>query len=401
MCSAEARPAGGTDRWRGYPDPSSTRHDGRVGLEAPLWRALAVFRLAALGYAFLLVLNKYRQFAHPAAGWLVLAGMGAWTLLVWVAYREPRRRGWQLLLADLVVTAGLLLVTGWIGTGDRWRGGAGTMSGAWIAAPVLAWAISGGRRRGTVAAIVIGGVDLVLHRDVTVNTIDSAVLLLLCGIVVGHVARLTVDAQARLQRAVELEASTRERERLARGMHDSVLQALALVQRRGAELGGEAAALGRLAGDQGAALRALVVGHPPQPDGVEDLGVRLDRFSTGQVAVAAPATPVPVSSSTAAEVTAAVGSALDNVSVHCGPGAHAWVLLEDEPAAVTVTVRDNGPGIAPGRLEEAAADGRLGVSQSIQGRIRDLGGTVTITSAPGAGTEVELRIPRRVPGRQA
>jgi signal transduction histidine kinase len=61
---------------------------------------------------------------------------------------------------------------------------------------------------------------------------------------------------------------------------------------------------------------------------------------------------------------------------------------------VTVTIRDDGPGIAPGRLAAAATAGRLGVAQSIRGRVRDLGGTVHISSTPGEGTEVELRIPR-------
>jgi hypothetical protein len=66
--------------------------------------------------------------------------------------------------------------------------------------------------------------------DVTVN---GTVLLLLAGVVIGYMATLTTDAERRLQRATELEAATRERERLARGIHDSVLQVLALVQRRG------------------------------------------------------------------------------------------------------------------------------------------------------------------------
>jgi signal transduction histidine kinase len=61
---------------------------------------------------------------------------------------------------------------------------------------------------------------------------------------------------------------------------------------------------------------------------------------------------------------------------------------------VTVTVRDDGPGIEPGRLDAAAAEGRLGVAQSIKGRLADLGGTVEIYSQPGEGTEVELRVPR-------
>jgi signal transduction histidine kinase len=70
------------------------------------------------------------------------------------------------------------------------------------------------------------------------------------------------------------------------------------------------------------------------------------------------------------------------------------VVIEDEPDAVLVTVRDDGPGLPPGRLEEAATAGRLGVVQSIRGRIRALGGTVTVSSVEGEGTEVELHVPR-------
>jgi signal transduction histidine kinase len=55
-------------------------------------------------------------------------------------------------------------------------------------------------------------------------------------------------------------------------------------------------------------------------------------------------------------------------------------------------VRDDGPGIAPGRLREAEAEGRLGVVESIQGRLRELGGTATLHTGPG-GTEWELVAP--------
>jgi signal transduction histidine kinase len=51
-------------------------------------------------------------------------------------------------------------------------------------------------------------------------------------------------------------------------------------------------------------------------------------------------------------------------------------------------------GMAPGRLAAAAAEGRIGVSGSISGRLRDLGGSATVTSSPGGGTEVEMRLPR-------
>jgi signal transduction histidine kinase len=50
--------------------------------------------------------------------------------------------------------------------------------------------------------------------------------------------------------------------------------------------------------------------------------------------------------------------------------------------------------MAPDRLAAAAGQGRLGVAQSIVGRLRALGGDAVITTAPGQGTEVELRLPR-------
>ncbi|MEU4662057.1 ATP-binding protein, partial [Micromonospora chalcea] len=227
------------------------------------------------------------------------------------------------------------------------------------------------------------------------SALTGAILMLLAGVVVGHVARLAVQAEERLQRAVELEAATRERERLARDIHDSVLQVLALVRRRGADLDGEAAELARLAGEQEAALRALIgrAGAPPDPAGAEqDLRDLIDRYASATVVVSAPATPVPLPARTAGELGAAVGAALDNVARHAG--GRAWVLIEDEEETVTVSVRDEGPGIPDGRLAEAAAQGRLGVAQSIRGRVADLGGEVRIASAPGAGTEIELIVPR-------
>jgi signal transduction histidine kinase len=96
----------------------------------------------------------------------------------------------------------------------------------------------------------------------------------------------------------------------------------------------------------------------------------------------------------ATELLAAVGAALDNVGRHAGPGARTWILLEDETDGVRVTVRDDGAGFEPRRLDEAAAAGRLGVAQSMRGRIADLGGTTEIYSRPGQGAEVEFYLPR-------
>ena len=411
-------PVGPPGTYRGSYSGGMAGRSGAEAFEVPLWRALAVFRIAALGYASLWVAKNFREYAHPILGWAVIAVMAAWTATAIYGYGRVRWRDWPLLIADLVITATCLLVSPYI-LGQRGLAlGIANIPVAWIAGPVIAWAISGGRRRGAIAALVIGICDLVSFGTYGGASLDSPVLLLLAGIAVGHVARLAADAQERLERATELEAATRERERLARGIHDSVLQVLALVQRRGTELGGEAAELGRLAGEQEYALRMLVAAGPIAPgstgprstgtgpagpgskagpstrDAGTDLRTALGGYASAAVSLVTPAHPVPLPAAIADELASAVGAALANVAQHCGGDARAWVLVETDGGAVIVTIRDDGPGIPPGRLDEAAADGRLGVAQSIQGRVRDLGGTVTISSAPGQGTEVELRVPR-------
>jgi signal transduction histidine kinase len=73
--------------------------------------------------------------------------------------------------------------------------------------------------------------------------------------------------------------------------------------------------------------------------------------------------------------------------------ARAWVLLEVLDDSVHVIVRDDGIGIAEGRLADAARLGRLGVTTSITSRLVGLGGHAKITSLPGDGTVIELSIP--------
>jgi signal transduction histidine kinase len=363
-------------------------------LEVPLWRALTVFRLATLAYAATLVGWNWQQYAHPLAAWFVLAGMIAWTGVAIYGYARPRWRRWPLLAADLVVVLAALLASRVIVGLDQFDRGIATIPVTWHAAPVLAWAVYGGRRLGLTAAVLVACCDLFVRQPNGVSALTGAVLLLMAAATVGHVARLALDAQKRLQRAVELEVATRERDRLARGIHDSVLQVLSLVQRRGAELGGEAAELGRLAGEQEAALRTLVTTGPvPRDGGPVDLRAELGRFAGTGVTLATPADPVPLPAPQADAVVAAVGAALDNVRRHAGADARVWLLLEQERDAVTVSVRDDGSGFVAERLDRAAAEGRLGVIQSIRGRVEDLGGAVLITSAPGEGTEIELRIP--------
>jgi signal transduction histidine kinase len=109
--------------------------------------------------------------------------------------------------------------------------------------------------------------------------------------------------------------------------------------------------------------------------------------------VATPGTPVELPAATAHELAAVARACLDNVRTHVGDDAPAWVLLQAFPDRVELSVRDGGPGIPPGRLEEAAAQGRLGVTEAIRGRIADLGGTAELMTG-SFGTEWEFVVPR-------
>lgn len=373
------------------------------GVETQLWRAVVAFRIAALGYAAALTLGVRAGFEHPGAALAALAAMAGWTALMTVANSRDAGRGWQVVLADHVVCAALTLASAWVQGAAEVGAGAPTLTTSWAASPVLGSAMLGGPWGGAAGALVQGAASVATRGQITLATLGNLVLLLLAGTVGGYVVRLAVAAERRLAEAVRLAAATRERERLARTIHDGVLQVLALVQRRGAEIGGPAGELSRLAGEQQIALRGLISappaagsaipnsGAPPEP---VDLRTLLAAERSARVSVSGPAVAVPLPAPVAAELAAAVRAALDNVRRHAGADAQAWVLLEDLGDEVAVSVRDDGPGLPPGRLEQAAAEGRLGVASSMRGRVADLGGTMSVASTSGDGTEIEFRVPR-------
>ena len=68
------------------------------------------------------------------------------------------------------------------------------------------------------------------------------------------------------------------------------------------------------------------------------------------------------------------------------------LFAEVEPAEVSIVVRDRGKGFD---LESVPED-RKGLAESVYGRMTRRGGTATVTSAPGEGTKVTLKMPRPV-----
>ncbi len=321
-----------------------------------------------------------------------------WTGFVTWAYDEPRRRTTALLAVDLVVASAALLSTGYIQSADMLARNASTIPSFWVMAAVLAWSAARGLVPGVAAAVVVSACDLSIRSTMNAANWGNIFLLLLGAAMVGYSAALLREAAETRAQAERMAATIEERARLARVVHDGVLQVLALVQRRGHELGGEVGDLGRLAGEQEVALRALVQGNAARARRDEtapvDLVEALTPLAGRTVTVSGPGGPVELAGPMVDELASVVRACLENVVHHVGPEAPAWVLVEDLGATVVVTVRDEGPGIPAGRLEAAQEEGRLGVSQSVRGRLADLGGHAVLVTGPGKGTEWELSVPR-------
>ncbi|MFE9041038.1 MacS family sensor histidine kinase [Streptomyces sp. NPDC007818] len=394
----------------------------RMSVEQPLWRALTGYRVLTMVYAVLIFATGRDRYERPWIAVVYLAVLCVWTLATLPKVANAASCTKRFLVADLTLALTGILLTPLADAHAQTVDGP-TLPTIWTAGSVLAYAIKGGWRWAGLASSLVAVANIVERAHPTRDTVHNVVLVWVASIAIGYVVEVARASERTLARALEIEAATRERERLARDIHDSVLQVLAMVQRRGTALGGEAAELGRMAGEQEVALRTLVAGgltrtshvsedesegavvrvvevdDDPRDDTPVDLRTLLAPRAGARVTLADPGVPVPLPSGAARELAAAVGAALDNVRVHAGAGARAWILVEDWDDEVIVTVRDDGPGIPEGRLAEAEGEGRMGVALSIRGRLRDLGGTAELISVPGQGTEVELKVPR--PARDA
>jgi signal transduction histidine kinase len=185
---------------------------------------------------------------------------------------------------------------------------------------------------------------------------------------------------------------SQERADLAAHLHDSVLQTLALIQRR-ADAPGE---VQRLARSQERALRAWLYARRDESDPTQtfaaaveaaaaqvetDHGMPMDVVTVGDC---------PLDDRLEAMVRAA-REAMVNAAKFSGVD-HADVFVEVDERDITVFVRDTGVGFDP----SAVPDDRRGLADSVIGRMARHGGSGAVRSAPGEGTEVELRLERVV-----
>jgi signal transduction histidine kinase len=236
------------------------------------------------------------------------------------------------------------------------------------------------------AALVVGGglVFLWLNdalapaRDVllAVVVVVVALTLILAPWWLRLVRGLTAERAARIR--------SQERAEVAAHLHDSVLQTLALMQKRS----GDPREVAALARRQERELRAWLNGRRAAGD--ETVALALETAAAEvEEAHGVPVEVVAVGDCDldpgAEAVVAAAREAMLNATKF-GNGSTVDVFAELANGRKHVFVRDRGPGFDPA----AIPDDRRGVRESIVGRMARNGGRAVINTQPGGGTEVEL-----------
>ncbi|MGO3886326.1 MAG: ATP-binding protein [Mycetocola sp.] len=243
-------------------------------------------------------------------------------------------------------------------------------------------------RLGTAALLVASSLGILLNGPSALTAVASVMMLGIGAIL--FVLPTLVILWTDLIDERSARARDGERAEIAAHLHDSVLQSLALIQRRA----GSGTDVARIARAQERELREWLFGAASSS--VEDLATAISE-DAARIELEHPVRIDIVSSGDAdgldeqitSAVVAATREALLNAARHAGGDVS--VYIERSPGTVAVFVKDRGPGINP---EDIPAD-RLGVRESIIGRISRVGGVATVRRGRGdapQGTEVSISV---------
>jgi len=245
-----------------------------------------------------------------------------------------------------------------------------------------------------VALVVAAGLAFLQATGALSAARDAVLAALVAAVVLGVIFAPWI---LRLVRSLGAERAERvrsqERAEMAAHLHDSVLQTLAMVQRR-ADDPREVAALARR---QERELRAWLSGRGVTTAGERRLEAALEAVADDVerehgVAVDVVAVGDADLDERGEALVAAAREATVNAAKF-GEGSPVSVYAEADDTRLTVFVRDRGPGFDP----SAVPADRRGVRESIVGRMERHGGRATIASAAEQGTEIELVLERAEP----
>jgi signal transduction histidine kinase len=366
-------------------------------LEWTLRRIVVGARLVAAAWTVTLVavaaIRRPEAVGHAGVVAAVLVGVILWAVgsvpaFRWAADSVTSRAA---LIADGVAGAVALMAPTWSGadadatyTGGlpfivvaiasvRSRAAAWTMAGVMIVTTAI-------RAAGAEIGVgVIGSLSQVI-----LYVAGAAIFTWVMGVLRrSDASRVTAERAAAASEAAR--AREVERAQISRHLHDSVLQTLALIQRSA----DSPADVTMLARRQERELREWLFGGLRSggrlSEAVRQMAAEIEERHSVVVDVVAVGDRE--LDDRLAELVAAGREAVSNAAIHSATD-HVSVYVEVGTDRVAMYVRDRGRGFTP----EDVAEDRRGITQSIQARMRDLGGSADLKTAPGKGTEWTLEV---------
>ena len=251
-----------------------------------------------------------------------------------------------------------------------------------------------------VIGVAVAGAGLLTVIATSLSFIDAVQLLIVAVAMVGGVALVVAPSIIRIGQDFDIERQERvradERARMAAHLHDSVLQTLTLIQRNA----GDPQRTAAIARQQERELRHWLYGNDPVRPGttrldpaLQEVANRVEEHHGVKVEVVTVGDNEDLEPEAIEGLVAATQEAVTNAAKHAGVS-KVDVFAERRPEAIEVFVRDAGVGFDP-----ASVNGdRQGIRSSIIDRMERHGGSASVHSEPGMGTEVELIQPLQAAG---
>ena len=361
---------------------SASQHDP---LLAGILGGVSALRVVTLLWASAVVSIDARSgvLDRPGVAAGALGVMGLWTIItsVLVPAKPEALAKYSMTAIDVGLASAVVALDGVVYDGSHPQ----SFGSAWPLGAVIAAGVLWGWVPGLVSGMWLGSVNVVA--SVVLDRASGRLLSLTGGLVLMAATGALVGYVAQRLRTAESEvAEARAREAVSRRLHDGVLQTLAVIQRRSDDPD-----LVTMAREQEHGLRELIsdrrlesVALVPALRAVLARSERDHRIRGTLVVVDA---PTDLDAEVAAAVAGAVGEAVTNSAKH-GGASEVTVCVDTDGAAMVCSVKDDGAGFDTSAMVEGP-----GWTQSIRGRMSDVGGSAEVVSRPGAGAEVTLRVP--------
>ncbi len=378
----------------------------RQAPDRPVFQLLSLYRyvayMAAVG--LMVVVPQVNNETPTLADYLALAGVGAYVIFRVVLPHFPRPGslvGYASLVLDLGIALGSLLVTGGLHSGLL----------LYSLAPALTASLLLEERTAYVVAAITALPVLVAHSVFPgyswILDGNNLVLFLVYAIAIAMITIVPYRTNLNLRRRLVAEASTAERLRLRREIHDSLAQELGYLNLKAkqlresvdgtplaSELARQAAELQETVQHTYADVRkyldALTLGTDISlTAALADLGKDFASRTKITVNVRLPARAPHISPVEGAQFLGIAREALSNVQKH-SRAKHAQLVLHTLPDALELTVEDDGGGFDGQKM---VAPGHYGLA-GMKERAQEMGAFFTVSSEPGRGTQVRVRLPR-------